>query len=139
MSPTKTLIRNIYLYLATFVGLMMIAIPAGQLIKLGLQTWVFPLAAESQYQYTKVPLAPYVEKIGTETDLGTIKLTQAEKESLTAWQADYKAWQGKDKNIDWKKAGMQQEATDNLAILIVGIVVFLCHGYILKKDKKNET
>ncbi|HOX60489.1 MAG TPA: hypothetical protein PLV72_00590 [Candidatus Magasanikbacteria bacterium] len=137
MSKTTSLIRNIYLYLATFVGLMMIAIPAAQLIRLSLQAWVFPLAAETQYQYN-MPTAPYIGKVGTETDLGTIKLTTDEKQALEQWQTDYKIWQEKNKNTDWKKANMQQEASNQISILIVGVLIFTGHLLVLRSDKKKK-
>lgn len=137
MKP-KTLIRSIYLYLAVFVGLMMIAIPAGQLIKLSLETWVFPLAAEQEYRYEdRIPVKPYVNKIDDTTDLGTIKLTEEEKIILENWQQDYKAWQERQEKIDWKKARIQQQAANNLSVMLVGLVVFLAHGYVLRRDKKK--
>ena len=137
---TKNLIRNIYLYLAIFVGLMMIAIPSGQLLKLCLETYVFPLAAEQEYRHydEAYPTKPYVGKINEHTDLETIELTVEEKEILTDWQTDYKTWQEKQDSIDWKTARMQQQAANNLSVLIVGLVIFLSHGFVLRRDKKKE-
>ncbi len=139
MNNTKTLIRSIYLYLAVFVGLMMIAIPAGQLIKLSLETWVFPLAAEQEYRYEdRVPTKPYINRIDENTDLVTLKLTEEEILILENWQQDYKMWQEKDDNIDWKKARIQQQMVNNLSVMIVGLIVFLSHGCVLRRDKKKS-
>ena len=139
MSKTKTLIRNIYLYLATFVGLMMIAIPAGQLLKLSLQNWFFPLAIEQEYRYEEaIPTKPYINRINENTDLATIKLTQEEVAILSNWQSDYKTWQERQNKVDWRAARMQQNIVDNLSIMLVGLVIFLAHGYVLKKDKKTD-
>lgn len=139
MSKTKTLIRSIYLYLAVFVGLMMIAIPAGQLLKLSLESWVFPLAMEQEYRYDEAyPTKPYINRIDENADLATIKLTEEEVEILADWQADYKKWQEKQDSIDWRKARIQNKVADNLSILIIGLVVFLSHGYVLRRDKKKE-
>ncbi len=138
MSSTKTLIRNIYLYLATFVGLMMIVIPAGQLLKLGMQAWIFPLAMDQEYKYEETyPVKPYISRIDENTDLATIKLTTEEIDILTNWQMDYKTWQESHGGIDWKMARIQQQTTNNLSILLVGLAVFLAHGYVLRKDKKK--
>jgi len=139
MSKTKTLIRSIYLYLAIFVGLMMIAIPAGQLLKLGMQTWIFPLAMDQEYRYEETyPTKPYINKIDQNTDLATIKLTEEEVEILADWQVDYKAWQENQDGINWKSARIQQQASNNLSMLIIGLIVFLSHGYVLRRDKKKE-
>jgi len=139
MSKTKTLIRSIYLYLAIFVGLMMIAIPAGQLLKLSLESWVFPLAMEQEYKYNEsYPTKPYINRIDENTDLATIKLTEEEVEILADWQVDYKSWQENQDQIDWKKARIQQKISDNLSVLIIGLIVFLSHGYVLRRDKKKE-
>jgi len=138
MGKTKILIRNIYLYLAVFVGLMMVAIPAGQMLKLGLETWVFPLAGEDNYRYEKIPHEPGIAKINSETDLGTIKLTEEEKQAITNWQKEYKKWEEKNENMDWKKVRIQTQASENISILLVGLVVFLSHGYVLKRDKKKN-
>ena len=140
MSNTKTLIRNIYLYLATFVGLMMIIIPSGQLIKLSLQSWVFPLVTEYETRYEdNIPTKPYINRIDENTtDLATIKLTKEEVQILSNWQIDYKAWQENQTKIDWKRARIQQQIVNNLSFLIAGLVLFLSHGYVLKKDKKKD-
>jgi len=139
MNNTKTLIRSIYLYLAVFVGLMMIAIPAGQLIKLSLETWVFPLAAEQDYRYDNgYPTKPYTNRIDENTDLATVKLTEEEILMLEDWQQDYKMWQEKQDGTDWKKARIQQQAANNLSVLLVGLIVFLAHGYVLRRDKKKS-
>ena len=138
MSNSKIIIRNIYLYLATFVGLMMVVITTGILLRLVLQTWVFPLAAEEMYNYDKVPTTPYIKCIDENTNLETIQLTPEEKESLATWQTDYKTWKEKNDKIDWKKANLQKQAVDNFSIMFVGLILFLSHGYVLRKDKKKE-
>ncbi|MBT4120476.1 MAG: hypothetical protein HOA57_03820 [Candidatus Magasanikbacteria bacterium] len=139
MSKTKTLIRSIYLYLAVFVGLMMFAIPAGQLLKLGMQTWFFPLALEQEYRYDEAyPTKPYINRITEDADLATIKLTEEEVEILANWQTDYKKWQEDQDSIDWRKARVQNKVADNLSILIIGLIVFLSHGYVLRRDKKKD-
>ena len=139
MSKTKTLIRSIYLYLAVFVGLMMFAIPAGQLLKLGMQTWFFPLALEQEYRYDEAyPTKPYINRITEDADLATIKLTEEEVEILANWQTDYKKWQEDQDSIDWRKARVQNKVADNPSILIIGLIVFLSHGYVLRRDKKKD-
>ena len=100
MSNSKIIIRNIYLYLATFVGLMMVVVTTGILLRLALQTWVFPLAAEDMYSYDKIPTTPYVSCINENTDLESVQLTTEEKQALSDWQTDYIAWKEENDSID---------------------------------------
>ncbi len=138
MSNSKIIIRNIYLYLATFIGLMMIVITASILLRLVLQTWIFPLASEDLYQYDRIPTTPYINCINENTNLETVQLTSEEKESLAVWQTDYKIWKEKNDKIDWKKANLQKQAVNNFSVMFIGLVLFLSHGYVLRKEKKKE-
>jgi len=140
MSNAKILIRNIYFYLAVFVGLIMIIIPTIDLIKIGLETWFFPLATENQ-SYEKYPPTPngldiynpevLINKKGE-------KLTIQERNVFTSWQKDYKNWQKKQNNIDQKVVIKQISMIRDISTLIGGLFIFLTHGYILRKDKKKE-
>lgn len=136
---TKNLIRTIYVYLATFIGLMMIVIPMVDMFKLGLETWVFPLASENMYEYDRIPPEPYAL---TKLEEGTIEkntsLTEDDRQALQNWKADYKSWQEKKDSIDWKKANLQRDLVRDLSTMIVGLALFLTHGYILRRDRKRK-
>jgi len=139
MPDTKTLIRSIYLYLAAFVGLMMIIIPVVDMIKVGLETWVFPMAAEDEY-YNKYPSAPMgldrsnpdilINKDGEE-------LTVEDRDAFEAWKKDYQSWQEHQDSIDQKVVERQKDMVRDISTLIGGLFLFLTHGYVLRKDKKK--
>jgi hypothetical protein len=140
MSNTKTLIRNIYLYLATFVGLVMMIVASVNLIQLGLKTWVFPLA-ENQYDYNALPPTPYGIKEPSKLTLQnstTTSLTIEDRQAFEQWKQDYKIWDDQNKKIDRKAVQKQYDAVQFSSLLFVGLIIFLSHGYILRRDKKQE-
>ncbi len=136
MGKIKNIVRNIYLYLAVFVGLMMIVIPSIDLIKIGLETWVFPLAAQEDH-FDKRPLEPYTAKINADSDLGTIKLTEAEKNSLKKWQENYTKWEEEKETTDYVAIERQKSLVRDISTLIGGLALFLAHGIVLRREKKH--
>lgn len=137
---SKTLIRNIYVYLATFVGLMMIVIPAVDIFKITLENVFFPLASQGEYDYRKTPPEPYIlQRVEKENLQNNACLDEQEKEALKNWQADYEKWQNEDKDKDWAAIEMQRDMARDFSTLSVGLILFLTHGYVLKKDKKKNT
>jgi hypothetical protein len=141
MSKAKPIIRNIYLYLVTLIGLIMIVIPSVDLIKIGLETWVFPLAAEDEYYNNRIP-EPYGIRnkidINSTEPTETIKLTEEEQILLEEWKTEYKAWQENEKNKDWKAIRRQQSTVRDISTLLVGLALFLSHGRIVRKEKNNK-
>lgn len=141
-SPRKEIIQLIYLYIVTLVGLFMIVIPSVDIIKNGLEKWVFPLAYQDEYNYRVYPPEPYPikERILTEETkpIGDIKLTKDEVNMLEKWKAEYKSWEEKDKNKDYVSIRMQQNMVRDISILIGGLALFLSHGYILRKKKNKK-
>lgn len=135
---TKNLIRSIYIYLATFIGLMMIVIPVVDMLKLSLETWVFPLAQEDRYDYRDKAPEPYMLEM---LDEGAIekntRLSEDDKAALKDWKEDYRAWQEKQERIDWKTVEMQQDLVRDISTLLVGLALFLTHGAVLRRDKKK--
>ena len=90
------LIRKIYLYLFTIVGLSLIVIGAVKLIDLGLKMTVFKQADSQQYSYQKMPLSAPISEQKLDNIVsgqGNAQLTEEEKAQIQRWLADYKAWQ----------------------------------------------
>lgn len=137
---TRNIIRNIYLYVVTLIGLVLIIIGTVDLIQMALKTWVFTLA-DQQYSYNTMPIAPYGLKT-TEPDKlfvnSSTALTVEDKQAFEQWKIDYKAWQEQNAKVDPKKAQKQTDAVRDISMLLVGLALFLSHGYIVRKDRKIE-
>ncbi len=140
MSSTKNIIRNIYLYIVTLIGLVMLVIALVDLIQLGLKTWIFTLA-DQQDTYQSIPTTPYGIKNISTTNLQnatSTNLTIEDRQAFEQWKNDYQNWETNTKNIDQKKAQKQRDAVRDIALLIVGLGLFLSHGYVVRKDRKLE-
>lgn len=118
------IIRKIYLYLFTLVGLALITIGGVRLVGLGLKTFIFT-KADVYYEYpmTRPVKAPPIE--GSEV---VAEFQQPSKEEVEKYQQKQKS------------SNRQKEAADSLAMIIVGLPLYLYHWRLIKKDKEeNET
>lgn len=145
------LVRAIYLYLFSIVGLALISIGAVKLANLGLKIFIFT-KVDQQINYN---LRPPVSLIGvkssgeqvTEDDfISAIKkcqaqcqLTEEQQNDLKDWLADYKEWQeGEGKlEIDYQAQQRQREASSAIAFIVVGLLLYLYHWSIIKKEIKQ--
>ncbi len=141
MLNAKSLIRTIYLYLFSLVGLFIIVFGSIGLIKLGLATWVFPKAdyyprVSKPLMITETQNKALIQ--GLEKCETSCELSQADKEALSSWLNDYQAW--KEGQFDPKQEVSrrhQQQAAQDIAMLIVGLPLFLYHWALIKKDVRK--
>ena len=136
----KDIIRSIYLYLVTLVGLMMLVIPGVDMIKIGLENSLFPMAREDEYGYEKMPSRPYAieSKILETENLGEIKLTEDEKIQLDSWKIEYKNWEENQKNKDVVAIRTQKSLVRDISIFMGGVVLFFSHGYIILRERRKN-
>lgn len=138
-SSKKEIITNIYLYLVTFIGLLMIVIPSVDLLKIGLQTWIFPLASEDEYGYDRKPPEPYMIKGETtpidNTKVEKIELNKSDLEAFNQWKVDYANWQKNQENLDVVTIRAQKDLVRDISTLVVGLALFLTHGLAIRKKK----
>lgn len=112
------LIRKIYLYLASFIGLILIVIGTVRLVDLGLKVYVFKDA--DTYVY-------YPGDIRTKPDGTTVELTSEEKEEMKKQQEEAQ--------IKQTASQRQREASSSVAMLLVGLPVFFYHWKVVGKEK----
>lgn len=112
----KFSIRLLYLYLFSFIGLIVAVIGAIRIFELGLKVYVFKGA--DQYQIYSMPVK--VDPNGKE-----IQLTQEEKDQ-----------QQKDQDLQTKRQ-RQTEVSGALAMLLVGIPLYKYHWKLIKKEDKK--
>jgi len=121
----KELIRIIYLYVFSLVGLVLVIIGLVRFVDLGLKIYVFPKADEAivypEYPALKVVPAP----------AGSEKQSEPTKEELARYRAEQEAYQIKEKESDHART-----ASNSLAMIIIGLPVFLYHWRIVQNDRK---
>jgi sensor histidine kinase regulating citrate/malate metabolism len=118
MSKTK-LIRTIYVYLFSLVGLILIIVASVRFIDMGLKTWVFTEADKSDYRYEIEPKR--IAEDGTVVEAEEV--TEEEKEAR------------QNKRITQQR---QRDAANSLAMLIVGLPLYLYHWRLAGKRRKED-
>ncbi|MEM4648313.1 MAG: hypothetical protein QXO12_03345 [Candidatus Pacearchaeota archaeon] len=124
---TKEIIRYIYLYLFSLIGLILIIIGLVRMIDLTLKTFIFKKADEIIiYPYNKLSLPTIEEK----------NISLDEKEKILKEQEENRLQQiefeKKQKEIEKNKV-----ASNSLALIIVGFPLFFYHWNLIKKEKNN--
>lgn len=134
------LIRTIYLYLFALLGLALITIGGVRFVDMGLKAFVFTKADEEQRTMQKMPsYAPLaidrVEKIAGDKEGMT--LTAEEKSMLQNWLQDYKRWQEQSAKIDPVTARRHSDASMNLALILIGLPLWVFHWRLIRRETKN--
>ncbi len=133
-----SLIRTIYLYLFTLVVLALITVGGVRFVDMGLKVFVFTKAEEEQRLTYKQPLSmPYSVQRIEEFQDGE-ELSKEEKATIKQWLADYKDWQERKSKVDPVTARRHRDASMNLALILVGLPLYLYHWRIIKRETKNE-
>ena len=137
MDSKKSIIRTIYLYLFTLVGLFLIVIGSVQFLNMGLKAFVFTKADQEMRMHYKQPPMPMCSgEYESHGDVvGSVKLTVDEEKQVDMWLAEYKAWQEEKDTVDPVTADRHRDASINLAMMIVGLPLYLYHWRTIKKDQ----
>ena len=128
------LVRTIYLYIFALVGLALLSIGFVRLVDLGLKALIFTGADESQRAYARQPLPSLVAPERLDKAQTSADLTAEEKTLLKQWLADYKIWQETQAKLDPVREQRQRDASTSLALIIVGLPLYLFHWGIIRKE-----
>jgi len=102
-------IRLLYLYLFSFVGLLITIIGGIQLIDLGLKTYVFKV---SEYTYYSDPMIEEKTKISAE---------EMEK-----------------RNKQEQSNQQKRQLSTSLSMILIGVPLYLYHWKTIKKENKED-
>jgi hypothetical protein len=140
----NSLIRTIYLYLFAIVGLTLLVIAGVNFLNMGLKAFIFTKADDQlRIDYKQMPMAPVaVEKlnqISQDTSQGKqVTLSENEVQQIDQWLADYKNYQETRAKIDPVSTQRQQSASINLAMIIIGLPLYLYHWGIIRRETKKQ-
>lgn len=107
------IIKTIYFYVVSFVALLMIVIPAANLINLGVRQFVFRIGAYENYY----PVAPVTE--GGKAPQGN---PEEEKRRSEEQQTNQ----------------LKRDIARDVSFLIVGIPLFIFNWRLIKRNKFSE-
>ena len=138
------LIRKIYLYLFSLIGLVLMVIAGVQLINLALKVFVFTQIEKQETSYQGMPsCGPFTsEKVSSiigqpnQTETISVQITAGEQEQMKNWLANYKIWEEEQKSYDPIKANRQRDAANALAMLIIGLPLYAYHWRLARKEIK---
>ena len=144
----QPLIRTIYLYLFTLIGLVLITIGSVNLINLGLKRFIFTKADQELNYNLRPPVISFLPDGKTMTEENLVSaiekcqekcdLTLEQKQEIANWLKDYKSWQEQESKFDYLAQQRQREFSLALSLIIVGLPLYLYHWSIIKKETKEE-
>jgi len=106
----KFSIRILYLYLFSFVGLLIIVIGSIRLVDLGIKTFIF--------------------KDSDKYEIYPVKIEGEEVESVEVQEARQKRESKRQK---------QRELSGSISMILVGVPLYLYHWRTIQKENKNTT
>jgi len=115
----KKIIRNVYLYTFSAVGMIIFLIGGISLINVFLKTYVFPLEHYSEYYYSSCS-DPYILKETPEFDVEACETSQEEERAT--------------QDSDARK----RDLAEGLAAIICGTPIWLYHWKVIQKSKNIE-
>jgi len=134
-----SLVRTIYLYLFALVGLALLTIGAVRFVDMGLKAFVFTKAEDMQRLYQKMlPVMPYPPERIEKLQEGEGELSEEETAAIKRWLADYEDWKERSSQTDPVTAQRHRDASTNLAMILVGLPLYLFHWRIISRETKSE-
>ncbi len=135
----RPLVRMIYLYLFSLVGLVLLVIGMVRFVDMGLKAFIFTKAEQERRLYYDKPSAPVQlerAKELAETEEGETELTEEELSLVRQWLADYQQWQEQRDEIDPVTARRHRDASTNLSLILIGFPLYLYHWRIARREAK---
>jgi hypothetical protein len=130
------------LYLFALLGLALTTIGSVRFVDMGLKAFVFTKADERQRITETMPsYAPIaIDRIEKSVeDSKDAVLTTEEIVLLKNWLRDYKQWQDQSAKIDPITAERHRNASMNLALILIGLPLWVFHWRIIRRETKNTT
>ncbi len=136
----KNIIKTVYFYLFSLIGLIIVVIGSIQLLNIGLKTYIFKAADSDQRLAMKQPTMPYFSESAMSKLAESKDLTSEEIDSVKRWIESYKQWEESREGIDYVTSNRAREAATSTAMIIVGIPLFAYHWAVIRNElrKKDE-
>ncbi|OQX71219.1 hypothetical protein B6D52_02280 [Candidatus Parcubacteria bacterium 4484_255] len=132
----QSIIRTIYLYIFSLLGLVLLIIGGVRFVNMGLKAFVFTQADEQQrIDFLRPPLyhAEVLQKI---SDRGLSQFSAEEKEQIKSMIRAHKVWAKRRDAIDPLVSRRHKDASISLAMILIGLPLYLTHWKMVKKECK---
>lgn len=137
MAQKHSLIRTIYLYLFALVGLALLITGTVRFLDMGLKAFVFTHAEDQEKIQRGYYSTPPISISRLENYKESEELNREEIVVLKEWLADYETWQAEEEKIDYLTSKRHRDASTNVAVLLVGLPLYLYHWRIIRREAKN--
>jgi len=111
-------------------------------VDMGLKAFVFTEAERQEERYNVPPYPPEKLIMGDTREAlpieGDVTLSQSEVQEINNWVKNYKAWSEDQESVDYVTARRHADAARNIAMLLVGIPLYLYHWRLIKGDVKKK-
>lgn len=136
----KDAVRKVYLYLFALVGLALLIIGSVSFLNMGLKAFIFTKADEQlRLDYSRPVEKPYFideAEIKKEGEV-TLTLSQSEKDQLNYIFEESNRWQERQDALDIVVVNRQRTAAMNLAMILIGLPLYLYHWLIIRRETKE--
>lgn len=134
----QPLIRTIYLYLFTIIGLILLVIGGVRFLNMGLKAFVFKQAErQEEVRNLQPPMAYQLDRIKEYSENKDQQLSKEEINAIKEWLADYEQWKTANAKINSVTAGRHRESASSLAFLLAGLPLYLYHWSVIKKETRK--
>lgn len=120
----KEIIRTIYLYLFSLVGLVLVVVGAVKIVDLGLKAFVFK-NAEQTLNYPEMP-RPAVDGVKKTEE------SKVSEEEQAKFKKEQEEFQKKD-----LESRRERDAAGAVAMMLVGAPLFLYHWKLVQKSREE--
>lgn len=124
-SNKAAIIKTVYFYLVSLIGLMMVVFSVADIVNIGLKTWVFPKADLNEYKQPSCEVTVYKDPNMKETEVQYAQRLKMCQDSYV--------------NEDEARAiRNQRDAVRDISFFVVGLPLFLYHWRTLRKEQKAD-
>jgi hypothetical protein len=128
-----SIIRTIYLYTFSLIGLVLVTIGGTQFLDLALKASIFKKADDEQRIFARqMPtpaMRPEMERWSADSTL-----TDAERARLREWLEEYENWKTSTAKLDPVSAQRQRTASTSLSLILVGLPLYFFHWRLIRKS-----
>ena len=128
-----SIIRTIYLYTFSLLGLVLLTIGGTQILDLALKASVFKKADDEQRIFARqLPtpaFRPDMERWASDSTL-----TDAERAAVREWLAEYENWRTANAKLDPVVAQRQRTASTSLSLILVGLPLYFFHWRLIRRS-----
>jgi hypothetical protein len=126
-----SIIRTIYLYTFSLLGLVLVTIGGTQFLDMALKASVFKKADDEQRIFARQMPTPAIRP-DMERWAADSTLTATERAALREWLAEYENWRTASAKLDPVTAQRQRTASTSLSLILVGLPLYFFHWRLIR-------